>query len=79
MSRRSSVPIRANCTHLIVGRTASGKELEKLTDEFSHRFGRPRNLERLLSHATANSKYDFLYFKLHDTPAKAYKNFTDLL
>lgn len=77
--KSAAVTIRANCTHLIVGRTASGKELEKLTDEFSHRFGGPRNLERLLNHATANSKYDFLYLKLHETPAQAYKNFTDLI
>lgn len=45
-------------------------------DVLQRLFGGTRNLERLLAHATAASKYDFL-FCLHETPSRAYRNFTD--
>ena len=70
---RALAPIaRTNTTHSMIFAVPNEKEFEKLDEELGGIYG--GQFRRLYEEAT-NEKYHFLYLKLRELPAEAYKNF----
>ena len=70
---RALAPIaRTNTTHSMIFAVPNEKEFEKLDEELGGIYG--GQFRKLYEEAT-NEKYHFLYLKLRELPAEAYKNF----
>ncbi len=50
-----------------------------MAEELGARYGDEKKFKELLYNATGSTPYSFLYLKLYDRPATAYKNFSELL
>ena len=71
---RALAPIaRTNTTHSMIFAVPNENEFNKLDDEFGGIYG--GQFRKLYEEAT-NEKFHFLYLKLRELPAEAYKNFT---
>tara|TARA_R110000796_G_scaffold187301_4_gene304219 strand:+ start:7979 stop:8758 length:780 start_codon:yes stop_codon:yes gene_type:complete len=70
---RALAPIaRTNTTHSMIFAVPNEKEFEKLEEELGGIYG--GQFRKLYEEAT-NEKFHFLYLKLRELPAEAYKNF----
>ena len=71
--------IRQNATFAIIGGpNPNQRELLKIAEEFSARYGGDKNFVKLYLQATKN-RYDFLYLDLQSNPSKAYRTFKELI
>tara|TARA_R110000765_G_scaffold52999_3_gene106423 strand:- start:24 stop:878 length:855 start_codon:yes stop_codon:yes gene_type:complete len=69
--------IRMNATDVIIGSPfTNGKELNKVMLEFGDMYDGEDNLMSIYKQATPN-RHDFLYLKLGENPAEAYRNFSE--
>lgn len=70
--------VRQNINYAIIGQTANKKEIQKMAEELGARYGDERQFTKLLKQGT-QGRYDFLYLDLYGKPAKAYRNFNELI
>ena len=70
--------VRQNIQYCILGKNANGKEVMKIYEELGMRYGNYKTFVRLLQTGT-EGKYNSLYLDLMGSPAKAYKNFNQLI
>lgn len=70
--------IRSNSTSFIFGKTPNEDEYSKVSEEYSSLYKGKKNFLKLYEYATSD-EYSFLYLNLKSNPAKAYKNFTELI
>lgn len=70
--------VRQSINYAIISQNANDKEVEKMAEEMGGRYGNMDKFKSLLREAT-NKPYAFLYLDLYGKPAKAFRNFTDLL
>lgn len=70
--------VRQNINYAIIGQTANKKEIGKMAEELGARYGDEKQFTKLLKEGT-RGRYDFLYLDLYGKPAKAYRNFNELI
>ena len=70
--------IRNNTNAFICGNLQNMSELEKISQEFSGMFGGDEKFRKIYHKAT-EQRYDFLFLDLQENPARAFRNFEDLL
>jgi hypothetical protein len=70
--------VRQSINYAIISQNANNREVEKMAEELGARYGDIKHFKSLLTKATA-SPYAFLYLDLYGKPAKAYKNFNELI
>mgnify|MGYP003149068608 CR=1 FL=1 len=69
--------IRGNATDVIIMKQQSGKELEKIIEEYGQYFG-DEGFKKMYDHVM-KTKYNFLYLKLSENPAQGFLNFEEKL
>ena len=70
--------VRQSINYAIISQNANNREVEKMAEEMGARYGNVDTFKSLLKEATSKP-YAFLYLDLYGKPAKAYRNFTELL
>ena len=70
--------VRQSINYAIISQNANEKEVEKMAEEMGARYGNMNKFKSLLQEAT-NKPYSFLFLDLYGKPAKAFRNFTELL
>ena len=70
--------VRQNINYAIIGQTANKKEIQKMSEELGARYGTEKQFAKLIKEGT-RGRYDFLYLDLYGKPAKAYRNFNELI
>ena len=70
--------VRQSINYAIISQNANSKEVEKMAEEMGARYGTVDTFKSLLKEATSQP-YAFLYLDLYGKPAKANRNFTELL
>jgi hypothetical protein len=70
--------VRQNINYAVIGQTANKKEINKMSEELGARYGDEKQFNKLLKEGT-RGRYDFLYLDLYGKPAKAYRNFNELI
>jgi len=70
--------VRQSINYAIISQNANNKEVEKMAEGMGARYGHINKFKSLLKEATSKP-YSFLYLDLYGKPAKAYRNFTELL
>jgi hypothetical protein len=71
------VVVRQSINYAIISQNANNKEVEKMGEELGARYGDTKKFRELLHEATGKVPYSFLYLKLYDRPATAYRNFSE--
>ena len=70
--------VRQNIQYAILGKNANGKEVMKIYEELGMRYGNHKKFVELLQAGT-QGKYNSLYLDLMNSPARAFKNFNELI
>jgi len=70
--------IRNNTNAFICGNLQNMSELDKISQEMSGMFGGDERFRKIYHKAT-EQRYDFLFLDLQENPARAFRNFEDLL
>lgn len=70
--------VRQNINYAVIGQTANKKEIQKMAEELGARYGDEKQFIKLLKEGT-RGRFDFLYLDLYGSPAKAYRNFNELI
>ena len=65
--------VRNNATDIIVMKQSNAKELEKIAEEYSPMFGDDKIFKQLYDYAIGYGPYNFLYLKLSQNPAEAFR------
>jgi hypothetical protein len=77
--RFKAVPslVRQCINYAIISQNSNAKEVTKMAEELGPRYGNEQKFRELLQKATGKIPYSFLYLKLYDQPATAWRNFTE--
>jgi hypothetical protein len=70
--------IRNNCNSFICCNLQNMSELNKISEEYNGMFGGDENFRKIYHHAT-QVPYDFLYLDLQSNPARALRNFEEII
>lgn len=65
--------VRNNATDIVVMKQSNAKELEKIMEEFAPMFGDEKIFKQLYDYAIGYAPYNFLYLKLSQNPAQAFR------
>lgn len=71
--------VRQSINYAIISQNANNREVTKMAEELGARFGDEKKFKELLYQATGQTPYSFLYLKLYDRPATAWKNFSSCI
>ena len=65
--------LRSNATDIIVFKVNNSKEYEKIKEEWSPLFGDEKTFDKIYDYAIGYAPYSFLYLKLSENPAQAFR------